>query len=194
MTDKELKRLSRGELLELLIAQMAENEKLKQDLESAQAALQDKRIVVENAGSLADAAMQLNGVFDAAQAAAQQYLENLRLMSEQQGELAKKIEADAKKNAAAILSKARAYCEEQRREAEARKQKLHEDANAYAEKTHADADAYVEKTHESADAYAQKAKEEADMYWQQVRDKVTSLLREQEGLRGLLQYGKDNHS
>ena len=36
MTDKELKHLSRSELLEMLIAQMEENEKLKIDLEKAQ--------------------------------------------------------------------------------------------------------------------------------------------------------------
>ena len=33
MTDKELRRLSRSELLEMLISQMQENEKLKQSLE-----------------------------------------------------------------------------------------------------------------------------------------------------------------
>ena len=55
MTDKELKRLSRGELLEMLIAQASENEKLKQELEDAQAALQDRSIAIDNAGSIAEA-------------------------------------------------------------------------------------------------------------------------------------------
>lgn len=39
MTDKELKRLSRAELLELLLTQMEENEKLRKQLRKAQAAL-----------------------------------------------------------------------------------------------------------------------------------------------------------
>ena len=87
MTDKELRRLSRGELLEMLIAQTEENRQLKIRLERAEAQLRDRRIAVEKAGSL-EAALQLNRVFEAADKAAQQYLENVRLMSEKgSGEL-----------------------------------------------------------------------------------------------------------
>ena len=82
MTDKELRRLSRSELLEMLIAQTEENRQLKIRLERAEAQLQDRTIAVEKAGSLAEAALQLNHVFEAADKAAQQYLENVRLMSE----------------------------------------------------------------------------------------------------------------
>ena len=82
MTDKELRRLSRSELLEMLIAQTEENRQLKIRLERAEAQLRDRRIAVEKAGSLAEAALQLNRVFEAADKAAQQYLENVRLMSE----------------------------------------------------------------------------------------------------------------
>ena len=82
MTDKDLRRLSRSELLEMLIAQTEENRQLKIRLERAEAQLRDRRIAVEKAGSLAEAALQLNRVFEAADKAAQQYLENVRLMSE----------------------------------------------------------------------------------------------------------------
>lgn len=82
MTDKELRRLSRSELLEMLIAQTEENRQLKIRLERAEARLRDRTIAVEKAGSLAEAALQLNRVFEAADQAAQQYLENVRLMSE----------------------------------------------------------------------------------------------------------------
>ena len=88
MTDKELRRLSRSELLEMLIAQTEENRQLKIRLERAEAQLWDRRIAVEKAGSLAEAALQLNRVFEAVDKAAQQYLENVRLMSEKgSGEL-----------------------------------------------------------------------------------------------------------
>ncbi len=82
MTDKELRRLSRSELLEMLIAQMQENEKLKQSLEEANAALSNRRIVIEQAGTMAEAALRLNGVFEAADEAARQYLENIYCISE----------------------------------------------------------------------------------------------------------------
>lgn len=78
MTDKELRRLNRGELLELLLSRMEENEKLRQQLARADAALAERRVAIDNAGSLAEAALKLNGVFEAADQAAKQYLENLQ--------------------------------------------------------------------------------------------------------------------
>lgn len=86
MTDKELKRLSRSELLELLIAQKEENEKLNRQLKEARAMLDDRRIHMEKAGTMAAAALELNGVFEAADRAARQYLENIRIMARESGE------------------------------------------------------------------------------------------------------------
>lgn len=78
MTSKQLKKLSRAELLEMLIAQSKEVESLKQQLQEANEKLADKQIIIENAGSIAEAALRLNGVFEAAQNAAVQYLENIK--------------------------------------------------------------------------------------------------------------------
>lgn len=86
MTDKELKRLSRSELLEMLIAQMEENEMLRQNLEEAEAALADRKIIIDQAGTLAEAALQLNGIFEAADRAARQYLENIQRMAMESSE------------------------------------------------------------------------------------------------------------
>ncbi len=86
MTDKELKKLRRGELLEILVAQQRENESLKKHIKKLEAEVQDRRIVLEQAGSIAEAALQLNGVFEAAQAAAQQYLDNIQRLSHEASE------------------------------------------------------------------------------------------------------------
>lgn len=83
MTDKELRRMSRSELLEMLIEQMEENERLKQSLAQVQAELLDRRITIDRTGSIAEAALALNGVFEAADKAARQYLENIRLIAEE---------------------------------------------------------------------------------------------------------------
>lgn len=80
MTDKELRKLTRIELLELLLEQSKEVERLQKELDHTKAALYDKQIMIENAGSIAEAALRLNGVFEAAQAAAEQYLNNLKRM------------------------------------------------------------------------------------------------------------------
>lgn len=77
MTDKELKKLSRKELLELLVINTRRIESLEAKVKVLQAKLNSREIVVEKAGSLAEAALQLSGVFEAAQKAAELYLENL---------------------------------------------------------------------------------------------------------------------
>ncbi|MGM9550200.1 MAG: DNA repair protein [Faecousia sp.] len=83
MTDKELRRLSRSELLGMLIAQMEENERLRDELDQARAELKSRRIVLSRAGSIAEAALRLNEVFEAADNAANQYLENVRWLAEE---------------------------------------------------------------------------------------------------------------
>lgn len=83
LTDKELQKLSRIDLLELLLEKSKENEKLQEELEQVKAKLAEREIKIEKAGSIAEAALALNGVFEAAQAAADQYLENLRRISEE---------------------------------------------------------------------------------------------------------------
>lgn len=77
MTDKELQKLSRTELLELLLVQSRELDKKNQELESLQAQLQTRQIALSQSGNIAEAALRLNGIFEAAQAAADQYLENV---------------------------------------------------------------------------------------------------------------------
>ena len=80
MKEKELKRLSRAELLDLLLVQTKEAERLRKRLEKAEQELADRNVQIEKAGDLAHAVVQINGVMEAAQAAAQQYLDNIARM------------------------------------------------------------------------------------------------------------------
>lgn len=82
MTDRELRKLNRTELLELLLEKSRENERLRTQLEEAKEQLADRAIQLANAGSIAEAALELNGVFEAADRAASQYLENVRRITE----------------------------------------------------------------------------------------------------------------
>ena len=120
MTDKELRRLSRSELLEMLIAQTAEKDQLKTRLEQAEAQLRDRRIAIDKAGSLAEAALSLNGVFQAAEAAAQQYLENIQRISGQQDTICRSMKEKTEKETARMRQEAQAYS-----------QKVHAEADAY---------------------------------------------------------------
>lgn len=87
MTDKELRKLNRAQLLELLLEQAKEVERLREELEAARRELESRRILLAEAGSIAEAALKLNGIFEAAQRAADQYLENIIKPGEEKGEV-----------------------------------------------------------------------------------------------------------
>ena len=80
MKKKDLRHLGRRDLLRLLLEVQRENETLRAENETLHAEIEDRRIAVSQLGSIADACMQLNHVFEAAQAAADQYVENARVM------------------------------------------------------------------------------------------------------------------
>ncbi len=127
MTKKELKKLTRAELLEMLIARSKEVSALKEQLDSATKSLDDRRIVIENAGSIAEASLQLNGVFEAAQNAAEQYLENIQKQADicaevekQSSERAEKILSEAEKKCAGMEAETQKKCDEMLKDAERR--------------------------------------------------------------------------
>ena len=103
MTDKDLRHLSRAELLGILYEQqkryeesLAENQALRQQLE-------DRTLRVASAGSIAEAAIQVNGVFEAAQAAADQYLASVKAAT---AEMVRKTD-EAQRQREALLENAR---------------------------------------------------------------------------------------
>lgn len=108
MTDKELKSLSRAELLEMLITATKENESLRHENEELQQKLDDKNLTISRAGSIAEASLQLNGVFAAAEAAAEQYLNNIR----NQEQLCRRLQAEAEEKAARTVTQAQMKADE----------------------------------------------------------------------------------
>lgn len=78
MTDKELRRLRRDELLEILLGQQREIDRLTAALADAEKKLEDREIKIMNAGSIAEASLALTEVFAQAQRAADIYIENIK--------------------------------------------------------------------------------------------------------------------
>lgn len=74
MTDKQLRHLSRADLVEIICQMKQTEQELRAQLDEAQAALADRAIKIQEAGSIAQAAVKINGVLEAAQAAADDYL------------------------------------------------------------------------------------------------------------------------
>ena len=81
-----LRKMSRLQLLELLALQEKELTALRAELAEKNALLEDRRLVVQEAGSIAEAALRLNGVFEAAQRAAEQYLISVKAAAEPEKE------------------------------------------------------------------------------------------------------------
>ena len=98
MTDREMKKLSRSQLLEMLLIQSREVTQLRQELEQARTLLGSRQIQIEESGSIAEAALKLSGVFDAAQAAADQYIQNIRELSESTRERCRLLEEQTKQD------------------------------------------------------------------------------------------------
>lgn len=78
MTDKDLRHMSRRELVELIYEMKLNEEELRGRLEQAERKLAERELKAAQAGSLAEAALAINGVFEAAQAAADDYLRAVR--------------------------------------------------------------------------------------------------------------------
>lgn len=78
MKEKELRRMRRGDLIEIIYQyQQREQELLKENAE-LKVQLRDRRTRIQKAGSIAEASLALHHVFEAAQAAADQYLAEVR--------------------------------------------------------------------------------------------------------------------
>lgn len=78
ISEKELHRLTRGELLEIILNQRQELERIAGELKEAKAQLNDRNLRIRQSGSIAEASLALTNIFNEAQKAADIYLENVR--------------------------------------------------------------------------------------------------------------------
>ena len=83
-----------------------ENDQLKEQLQQQAVQLRNRELQIKNAGSIAEAALALNGVFESADKAAAQYMENIKRCSEQQKDIYDRIVSEAEQKAKTILSDA----------------------------------------------------------------------------------------
>ena len=100
MTEKDLKKLNRYQLLELLIIQTERADELQKKLDAAQELLDSRDVKLTVMGSIAEASLHLGGVFEVAQNAADTYLNAAK-------ERAAAIEEEAMRNAERILNEAK---------------------------------------------------------------------------------------
>ena len=101
MTEKELKKLNRYQLLELLVMQAERADDLQQKLDAMEKLVSAQELQMSNLGSVADAAIQVSGILEATQKAADLYMDAARRQ-------AAEIVQEARRQGAEILARAEA--------------------------------------------------------------------------------------
>lgn len=113
LTEKDLKKLNRYQLLEMLIIQTERANELEKKLEEAQEKLDSRDVQMTVIGSIAEASMHLGGIFEAAQNTADIYVNAVKERTEA-------MEADAVRRAEEILAAARRKAQQILQEAQER--------------------------------------------------------------------------
>ena len=107
MTDKEFKRLSRYQLIDIIYQFQLQVDKLTEQNQELERELADKRLRLRNAGNIADAALEINDCFRSAQNAAEQYLNEIRAIREETEAERQRILAQAQAAAEEIIAGAK---------------------------------------------------------------------------------------
>lgn len=159
MTERELRKLSRADLLQMLIEQSEELNDLRAKYAEAQAALNKKELILDEAGSIADAVFKLNGIFESAQVASQQYLDNIKALAHRREVLCVQWENECLEKVGRLLTETEKRCAKMENDAKIR----------------------------SAEILA-AARAESQKYWDEISGKLDAYYEQHVGLRELLEF------
>lgn len=192
MAEKELRRMSRPELIEIIYALKSNEESLQKKNAHLEEQLNDRTIQISEAGSIAEAALQLNDIFSTAQVAADDYLTSIKAanvsMEEEQKAAAKEAErvvaeaqaqaeqivAEANAEAARIMTMAKEEADNTLSEAQAASQHMTETAQKKAEVLKAQSEDKAQTCVE----LAQKQSQDMITAAEQKRDQLEEACRE----------------
>lgn len=201
MADKELQKLKRGDLLEVLLEQSRAIDDLKLQLQekddmiaSLNKKLEERNIDIQEAGTIAEASFKLNGVFDAAEKAAQQYLENLKALHDREQNIISKKEEETESRCAAMLEEMQERCDAMKestmKECDAFKASVRAKCQAVEEATESrcrQREKEAEKRYAYIDA---KAKEAVEKRWNDLSLKLETFYKAHQGIKELLAMTK----
>lgn len=168
MTDKELHGLKRTDLLKILIEQEKELETMRVELDATRKKLENRKIQLEKAGNIAEAALQINGVFQTAQAAAKQYLDNIKEMSDQQQKICSEKQKSVKERCALLEKETKAKCK------------------AMEEETRRKCSFIEEDTRKKCETIKDETDKEIEKHWSELSEKLEAFYDAHKGLRKLV--------
>ena len=190
LSGKEIQRLRRTELLEVLLLQSKENDVLRSTIQEKNGTINElkkqlhsKKIDLEKAGTIAEASFQMNGVLETVEKAAQQYLDNLQDLYERENALTLSKEEEFQNRCAAVMQATVERCNFMKEEMEAQCKEMWE----------ATEQKCMEREEESeriCKALDQKAKDDVDKRWMELSKRLEAFYASHEGLRELLAMKK----
>lgn len=104
MISKELKKMSRRELMDIIYQMKKNEQQMQEEIASLQEALQEKRIRLSTSGSISEAAASITNLFSAAQKTADLYLQEISCMKEETEKECTKMIEEANRTIARIYS------------------------------------------------------------------------------------------
>lgn len=104
MINKDLKKLNRRELVDIIYQMKKNEQQMQEEIAALQEALQDKRIKLTSAGSIAEAATEITQIFSTAQTTADLYLHEIACMKAETEEKCAKMIENARKQVSDILA------------------------------------------------------------------------------------------
>ena len=107
MTDKEFRKLKRGDLVAIIYEYQKQQELLIKENEELKEKLGSKELKISEAGSIAEAVAEMNHLFETAQKTADDYVEQVKLSVGDAEKKASEIIAEARKKADEIIAEAR---------------------------------------------------------------------------------------
>ena len=168
MADRELRQMHRAELIEIIYTLKQGEDQLKAQNAALTAQLQDRQLRLEKAGSIAQAALELNNVFAAAQAAADDYLHSVRASLADTDAAAANTLSQARSEARRILEQAQADADSLKVQTQQECDALTAAAEQKRTQTEADCKAMVEQSEQEVQqrwqAFDRKANDLLDQY------------------------------
>lgn len=107
MTDKEFRRLSRSQLVDIIYELQVREEELIEENKVLRKELADRRLRISQAGNIAEAALEINNVMQSAQDAAEQYLDEIKLTYSEMEKERQRIIRITKEEAVRIIVRAK---------------------------------------------------------------------------------------
>jgi vacuolar-type H+-ATPase subunit H len=104
MISKELRKLNRRELVDVIYQLKKNEEQLQERISALEAELENRRINLSVAGSIAEATTDITGIFSVAQATADLYLREIASMRDEAQKEAEKMIEEAEKKVETIMA------------------------------------------------------------------------------------------